>query len=65
MFNPKAKIPAPSNTLTGNVSTHASSRLRSVSICNPEWFAAIAPLAALAALMIAISLVERRIGRKR
>ena len=38
-----AKIPAPSSTQTGCVSTHASSRFRSVSICNPVRFAAIVP----------------------
>ena len=35
-FNPKAKMPAPSSTQTGSVSTQASRRLRSVSICSPE-----------------------------
>ena len=42
-FNTKAKIPAPNNTVTGNVRTQASSRFRSVSICKPERFAAMVP----------------------
>ena len=40
---PKAKIPAPNSTQTGSVNTHASNRFRNVSICNPEWFAAMVP----------------------
>ena len=43
MFSTNAKIPAPNNTVTGSVKTQASSRFRSVSICKPEWFAAMVP----------------------
>jgi hypothetical protein len=43
IFRTNANNPAPRSTVTGSVRTHASSRFRSVSICNPEWLAAMVP----------------------
>jgi len=36
-------MPAPSSTHAGSVRTQASTTLRSVFICKPEWFAAMVP----------------------
>src|SRR5882724_3905242 len=42
-FRTKAKIPAPSKTVTGRVKTQAINKFRRVAFCKPDLFAAIAP----------------------